>query len=157
MTAHWQGSDQRLYGENFDVLSARCVWNVGQFANTDVFWPRVTLFKAHTMFQLNKRYALLCARRRLKFSILKNIWKHVTLNRLKVNHKSLHLTVLSLLTVSTCYFFRDLSVRRVKRACKERRVLRWVTDLLASTEVLKVVVGCQLIITEILSNTEIEI
>lgn len=39
MTAHLQGSDQRLFGENADVLLAQYVWNVGQFARADVVWP----------------------------------------------------------------------------------------------------------------------
>lgn len=38
MTAHLQGSDQRLFGENADVLLAQYVWNVGQFARADVVW-----------------------------------------------------------------------------------------------------------------------
>ncbi len=43
MTAHLQGSDQRLFGENADVLLAQCVQNVGQFARTDVVWPCIHL------------------------------------------------------------------------------------------------------------------
>lgn len=43
MTAHLQGFDQRLFGENADVLLAQYVWNVGQIARADVAWPCFTL------------------------------------------------------------------------------------------------------------------
>lgn len=42
MTAHLQGFDRRLFGENADVLLAQYVWNVGQFLRTDVAWPHIT-------------------------------------------------------------------------------------------------------------------
>lgn len=107
MTAHWQGSDQRLYGENSDVLLAQCVWNVGQFANPHVFWPYVILFPP----EQSSRSHCVSAKQLLCSSSLcqglcyilyksKNIWKCVTFNRFKVNHKVafncilLHLIVL---------------------------------------------------------------
>lgn len=43
MTAHLQGFDQRLFGENADVLLAQYVWNVWQIARADVAWPCFTL------------------------------------------------------------------------------------------------------------------
>lgn len=51
MSAHLQGFDQRLFGENADAFLSQYVWNVGQFSCNDVAWSCVT--QGQSMLQIN--------------------------------------------------------------------------------------------------------